>query len=119
MCIEIQGEKTMELLDQYFEIQNRIYEYFGYAEDWRAIPLDDCRNCFWRLDGEGPGQFHYAKTEDELLNETGEYYKDAIFTQRHLSRWVYRGEKFTMVLCDPHVDGNVFLRIVDNAKERT
>ena len=109
----------MELLDQYFEIQRQIYEYFGYVEDWRAIPLSDCRDYFWRLEGEGPGSLHYADTEDELSSETGQYYVDEIFTQRHLPRWVYRGEHFTMVSCDPHTDGNVFLRILDNSKERT
>jgi hypothetical protein len=108
----------MELLDQYFEIQRQIHEYFGYAEDWRTIPLDDRRDYFWRLEGEGPGQLHYAETEDELFNEDGAYYMDEIFTQRHLPRWVYRGENFTMVSCNPGSDENVFLRILDNSKEQ-
>ena len=108
----------MKLLDQYFEIQQKIYEYFGYVEDWVVIPIDDCREMYWRLDGEDRGgELHYAKTKEELVNETGDYYSDSIYTQRFMPKWVYRGEDFTMVCCDPHVDGNKFLRILDNAKE--
>jgi hypothetical protein len=31
----------MKLLTQYFALQKQIYEYFGYTEDWKTIPLDD------------------------------------------------------------------------------
>lgn len=31
----------MKLLAQYFQIQQQIFDYFGYAENWRVIPLDD------------------------------------------------------------------------------
>jgi hypothetical protein len=108
----------MQLLDQYFEIQQKIFEFFGYVEDWRVIPLDDCRDKFWRLSGQGPGTLHYADSERELLEQSGNYYEDEIYTQRHLPRWVYRGDGFTMVSCDPHTDGNKFLRVLDNTKER-
>lgn len=108
----------MQLLDQYFEIQQKIYEFFGYVEDWRVIPLEDSRDRFWRLNGDGPGDLHYADSEYELLSQSGNYYVDEIYTQRHLPKWVYRGDGFTMVCCDPKVDGNKFLRVLDNAKER-
>jgi hypothetical protein len=112
------GIETMQLLDQYFETQQKIFEFFGYAEDWKVIPLDDCRDKFWHIDGEGPGTVYYADTEYQLLEAVGDYYADEIYTQCHLPKWVYRANGFTMVCCDPHTDGNKFLRIFDNTKER-
>lgn len=107
----------MELLDQYLELQEQIFAYFGYVENWRAIPIDDCRQYFWYLNGEGPGEVHYADSQEALEAHDGNYYVDEIYTQRHLPKWVYRGDEFTMVCCNPQVDGNKFLRIFDNSKQ--
>ena len=110
----------MELLDKYNEAREQVFAYFGYVEDWRVIPLEDSREYFWRLTGEGRGdEVQYADTEEELEAEEGNYYTDEIYTQRHLPRWVYRGADYTMVCCDPHTDGNKFLRIFSNANERS
>ena len=108
----------MKLLDDYFALQEQIYNHFGYREDWRAIPLDDAREYFWRLDGEGPGKVKYAKTEQELEDENGDYYTNEIYTQRFLPKWVYRSADYTMVCVDTHTDGNKFLQVFDNSKER-
>jgi hypothetical protein len=109
----------MKILDDYLALQAEIFAYFGYVEDWRVIPVDDQRTSFWYLEGEGPGEVHYADSEKELRDRDGNYYVDDIYTQRHLPKWVYRGEEYTMVCCDPHVDGNQFLRIFSNALERS
>lgn len=108
----------MQLLTEYLHLQKQIFEFFGYQENWRVIPLDDCREYFWRLTGDGPGSVQYADTEEELQSESGNYYEDSIYTQRFLEKYVYRGDGFTMVCCDPAVDGNKFLRVFDNMKER-
>jgi len=108
----------MKLLDKYLALQDEIYAYFDYKEDWRIIPLDDCRQYFWRLEGEGPGEVQYADTEKELESETGNYYVETIYTQRFLPKWVYRGKDYTMICCDYDSDGNKFLRIFSNKKER-
>jgi|ERR1041385_1047199 hypothetical protein len=108
----------MKLLDEYLSLLKRIHEYFGYVQDWRVIPIDDRREYYWHLEGEGPGTVGFADTEEELQSQEGNYYQDDIYTQRHLTRWVYRGEEFTMVCCDPHTDGNTFLAIFSNARER-
>ena len=107
----------MKILDDYFEIQRQIYDFFGYVEDWRVIPIDDGRSFFWRLEG-WEGELHYADSEEELTSESGNYYVDEIYTQRHLESRVYRGDGFTMICCDTNTDGNVLLRVMDNAKER-
>ncbi len=113
----------MKLLDTYLSSQQQLYDYFGYKEDWVVIPIEDTRGCFWRLDGDGtnPGDaVIFADTEQDLDNVDGSdnYYMEDIYTQRFLEKWVYRGKDYTMVCCDTRTDGNKFLRIFDNAKER-
>ena len=109
----------MELLDRYLDLRKQIFDYFGYVEDWKAIPIDDGRTSFWRLHGEGPGELLYADTEEALNDEAaGNYYVAEIYTQRHLPKWVYRAGEYTMVCVDTHTDGNKFLVVLDNAKER-
>ena len=106
----------MELLDDYFKIQKQIYDYFGYAEDWTVIPIDDSRKYYWKLYGEGPGSVRFSENA-ELLEDPGlNFYQNAIYTQRFLSKWVYYGEDYTMVCVDTHTDGNKFLQIFDNNK---
>lgn len=36
----------MKQLDDYFALQQAIFQYFGYREDWRILPLDDCREFY-------------------------------------------------------------------------
>ena len=108
----------MQLLDQYNDLLAQVFAYFGYVENWRVLPLDDAREFFWRLEGEGPGIVKFADTVQELVEETGRYYVNEIYTQRHLSRWVYRGPEFTMIVVDTHTDGNQYLQIFSNVNER-
>ena len=109
----------MKELTEYFALQNKIYEYFGYVEDWVVIPIDDRREYLWRLSGVEKNDFvTYWKSDEKL--ELGEYYQDDIYTQRFLQPqgWVYFGKEYTMICVDTHTDGNKFLAIYDNAKRR-
>ena len=110
----------MKKLDEYFKIKEEIHKHFGYTEDWCVIPLSDYTEYFWYLeqDSRGSGDVHFADTETELENQDGQYYVESIYTQRFLPKWVYRAEDYTMVVVDTQVDGNKFLAIFDNAKER-
>lgn len=112
----------MQLLKDYFNLQSLIFEYFGYVEDWKAIPLDDSTEYFWRLkeypDGSGCVYFH--EEQDALSPKNfleGKYYSNSIYTQRHLPKWIYRGEDYTMVCVDTNIDDNKFLRVFANSKE--
>jgi hypothetical protein len=109
----------MDMLTEYFALQAKIYEYFGYEEDWVAIPINDSRIYFWHLEenANGSGQVKFSESKEDLENDCGDVYADEIYTQRYLSKWVYRGEQFTMVCVNTNVDGNKFLRIFDNSKE--
>jgi len=106
----------MKMLDDYFELQNRIFEHFGYVEDWRVLPLDDARNYYWKLDGED--NVCFADSEEELSSESGNYYENEIYHQRHLPKWVYRADDYTMIVVDTHTDGNQLLQVFNNANER-
>ena len=103
----------MKLLDDYIKLQDQIYKYFGYVEDWVAIPIDDAREYFWVLE---TNTVCFAKTELELSNKDGEYYENEIYTQRFLPKWVYPADGYTMICVDTHTDGNKFLQIFDNSK---
>jgi hypothetical protein len=110
----------MKLFDDYVAAIEAVHQYFGYVEDWVVIPLDDGREYFWYLQGgEADGaRLCYAKTERELGLEEGDYYESPVYTQRHLPRWVYRAADYTMVSIDTQTDGNKFLIVLDNSKER-
>jgi len=111
----------MELLNEYQRIKSEIFDYFGYEEDWRVIPIDDRRDAYWAL-SESEDVVGYSPVADQVLpgleGDYGEaYYEDEIYTQRHLNQYVYRAEKYTMICVDTHTDGNKFLAIYSNQRE--
>ncbi len=111
----------MKLLDDAITATEAVYNYFGYKEDWRVIPLSDETIYFWRVDQDeatGQGSVTFADSIGELESGDGNCYSHEIYTQRHLPKWVYRGEDYTMISCDTHTDGNKFLCVFDNKKEQ-
>jgi len=106
----------MKLLDEYKALKEELFKYFGYVEDWHVLPIDDAREYFWRLDGEGTGTVFFAETKEQLDDEDGNYYEHEIYTQRHPPKWVYIGAEYTMIVVDTNTDGNKFLQIFDNSK---
>ena len=105
----------MELLDKYLDLQKQLFDYFGYVEDWCVFPVDDARDYYWHLTGEGCGdRVEFAK--HEFTRES--WLSHELYTQRFLPKWVYRGAEYTMILVNTHTDGNKLLQIFDNAKER-
>lgn len=113
--------RTMELLKQYFDLQKRVYDHFGYEENWVVIPLQDQTDCYWFLieDAAGRGSCVYSDEPLTLesVREGKRIYGGSIYTQRFLPKWVYRAADFTMVCVDTHTDGNKFLMVFDNGKE--
>ena len=106
----------MKILKEYFELQKQIHDFFGYVEDWKTIPLEDCTDSIWTLTGEGSGdQVYYANSMQDF--ETGNFYGGEIYTQRFLPKYVYRGDGFTMVSVDTQCDGNKYLMVFDNSKQ--
>lgn len=102
----------MKLLDEYFEIQQKIYDYFGYEEDWQVIPLEDRRDYLWYADS---NEVVYAKQMKDFEIHRGEYYSDEIY--KYLLQYIYETKDYTMIIIDTHTDGNKFLAIYDNSKK--
>jgi len=113
-------EKIMELLDKEESIRQQIFDYFGYIEGWCVLPFNNAIEYYWHLTNEGRGgKVKFAKHEKNLFEGTIEDgYSNEIYTQRHLPKWIYRAADYTMIVVDTHIDGNKFLQIFDNAKER-
>ena len=114
----------MKLLDDYFKLQQELFSYFGYEQNWVTIPFDDSTMYWWYLDQDerGHGEVTFAETESDLrsalddINFDGDYYSNEIYTQRFLKKWVYEGRDYTMVVVDTHTDGNKYLQVFDNSK---
>ena len=102
----------MELISNYKNALQALYDHVGFKEDWVICQIDDCTEKYWSVDSE---QVKYADSEEQY-NSDGDHYVDDIYTQRFYDKWVYEGEKFTMIFCDPHVDGMKWFRIFDSAK---
>jgi hypothetical protein len=105
----------MKMFDDYFKLQADIHDFFGYAENWRVIPLEDSRECYWYIP-EDENVVRFADNRVELKTND-DYYEDAIYKQRFLTKYVYRTDTHTLISVDTHTDGNKFLRIFDNNKE--
>lgn len=112
-----------ETIDAYEAARKEIFKHVGYVEDWVVLPLDDQRRRAWRIVGGDEcgagGKVMYADTDADLDDpESKKLYSATVYTQRFLPRWVYRGAEVTLVVVDTHCDGNRFLMLFDNSKER-
>ena len=106
----------MNIIEDYKKALNNIYDHVGFKEDWIIYPIDDKTDMFWKIDN-FTNSVLYGKEKVDVLEETGNHYEADIYTQRFYSKHVYRGEKYTMIFLDPHVDGMKWFGIFDNDKE--
>lgn len=102
----------MDLMNNYNEAIQKLYDHVGLKEDWVVCPIDDQTDKIWSTDGE---QVKYADSQEQFDSD-GDYYQDDIYKQRFYSKWIYDGKELTMIFCDPHVDGVCWFRIFDNSK---
>ena len=124
-----------DTLDGFFKLLAEVYAAFGYEEDWRAFPLVDMREYNWMMIGDGGLGSRVAWSREPFTRAVvmlGSNFWDArvetapvrgpaggakVFTYRHLKRWVFRRDDFTMVLGDPGQDTRTDLYVFDNSKE--
>jgi len=112
----------MKLLKEYFKLQEEIHKHFGYQEDWVCIPLSDETDSYWMITGpEDTNETSVVRSPAPFTVESivagNNLYSGKLYTQRFLSKWVYRTEDYTMVCVDTQTDGNKFLMVFDNQKE--
>ena len=110
-----------DLIDNFFSLEKELCKAFGYTNNYRIFPIVDIRDCFWKLDSEQDDEVknvYYAEDLDSLKNEDEENCYDAsIYTYCHLDKWIYRTDKYTMILMNTHCDSNIYFGIFDNTKE--
>jgi hypothetical protein len=106
----------MDIINDYFNQIQEVYKYFGFKEDWVVYPLEDYREHNWKIVNDDKVVFG---EKNDVISETGNHYENEIYKQRFYKKWVYRGEKYTMIFVDTHTDGNKFFGVYDNSKELT
>jgi len=104
----------MDLIKNYEQALQAIYDHVGFTEDWVVCPISDNTQYFWALDGD---EVKYASSIQESENEEGECYLGSIYRQRFYEKHVYEGKDFTMVFLDAHTDGMKYFALFDNAKK--
>jgi hypothetical protein len=117
-----------DTVDCFFGARAAIFAHVGYAENWCVLPINDSRDQFWAVDKYEREWVKFSPERAPLVywlgnhaDEYGSYgnvlYQNAIYTQRHLPKWVYRGAELTLVVADTQTDGNKYLQLFCNANE--
>ena len=112
----------MKKLIQYFKLQEEIFDYFGYQEDWVTIPLEEQLDVNWMICGpedSNSTRVVYSKVPftPDIIESGENIYSGLIYTQRFLPKWVYRGKDYTMISINTQSDGNRVLRVFTNKLE--
>lgn len=105
-----------DVLKNYNKALQEIYDHVGFKEDWVVCPIDDASEYFWSIIGVNRA-VRYIEIDKPYIQkeiEDGNYYEDEIYQQRFYSKWIYRGKDFTMIFCNPGVDGMKWFRVFDN-----
>ncbi len=103
----------MNIIETYKTALQAIYDHVGFTEDWVVYPIQDHTDQVWSIQGD---EVKYADSIEQY-NSDGDYYLDEIYTQRFYSKHIYEGKEYTMIFCDPHVDGAKWLRVFNNSKK--
>lgn len=108
-------------IGNYFLLKEAIHQAMGYKPDWVEIPLEDMRGNHWLITNENGGSVAWAPSPFTLeLIEAGTLlYNGDLYTQRFLTKYVYRTPTHVMIAVDTHCDGNKFLMIFSAEKECT
>jgi len=103
-----------ELIKNYKNSLQAIYDHVGFVEDWVIYPIDDRTGMYWTIIE--LTKVRYAETEEQLHSD-GDYYEDDIYTQRFYKKHIYEGNDFTLIFCDPHTDGMRWFALFNNSKK--
>ena len=113
-----------DLVDNFANALQALFDHCGYVEDWVVFPVIDCRKHYWRVDASERQWCQHSPKREALVAAIEErtdgpmafpekhgqhFYSSEIYTQRFLSKWVFRGAEFVLVLENPRVDGNRWL----------
>jgi len=107
-----------DLMEEFNKAEQALFDHVGFTPDWVVAPIDDCTENWWDTDGESVVYADPDKKMD-LITLSGEHYQDEIYKQRFYDKWVYEGEEFTMIFCNPGVDGMKWFRVFRNDRRVT
>lgn len=96
----------MNVADSYFTAKTALLNHVGLTLDWVECPITDERDMYWKIEG----NFMWYSPDKTFKNEDT-LYGDDIYTQRFYPKHIYRGKEFTLIFCEPHVDGCKWWRI--------
>lgn len=102
-----------DVMENFIIAQDALYDHVGFIPDWVVCPIYNATDCYWGVDG---STVKYAETKGEYETESGQFFMDELYTQRFYKKHIYVGVKYTMIMCDPHVDGVKWFRFFDNEK---
>jgi len=106
-------------IDQYFEAEIFLYEYFGYTGNQVFFAVNDMRDEYWFI-CEKEGYLRHAFTEKDLY-EKGEYYEEMIDNKFSRDDYIFKTKAYTMICIYVETEDPRFLEtalIFDNEKER-
>lgn len=108
------------MLAEYFDdgLLKAIHEAFGYTEQWRVFPLEDRRDSYWMRHAYSFAYSDVPFTEENVISGATTCSAE-IYTQRHLTQWVYEADGYVMALLDTRTDGNIFLMVFRADRECT
>jgi hypothetical protein len=117
----------MKELDEYFKLQQTIYDNFGYKEAWRIYPLDDQREAWWSIESNVVHWSDKKENHQQLIDQEYECadipgddaYSGLMIGWQHDTPKIYesKDKKLSMIIVDTRVDFNVFLMIFDNERK--
>lgn len=98
----------------YNQAKQELYDYFGFKDDWAVFPIEDRRRYWWSMTASDVT--FYDSLEAYQKSDGDHTYSDSILHHRFYQKAVYPGKDYTLVMVDTHTDGNKFLAIYDNSK---
>ncbi len=102
----------MELINNYNNALQELYDHVGFVEDWTLYPIADHTDLFWTIHSD---EIRSAKTADQV--GTGHGYVSYIHFDRFYKKSIFEGKDFTMIFDNPQVDGMIWFSIFDNSKK--
>lgn len=109
----------MKLLNEYSQLQDQLFDYFGFKQEWLHLPVIDVTGCYWDLGEDSiEGDCVVFIEEEEFSDFPKCHYKWPRLEHRFFKKWIYPGKDYTMLVVDTQTDGNRVLAIFDNSKRR-
>ena len=107
----------MNLFEALEKAEKDLFDHVGFGNDsWQVFPIENDTEYFWKIN-ENQDTVLFSSSKDDIDDDGNSQYSAEIYQSRHFKKWVYRGEKYTMIIIDTNTDGNKFFAFFDNERE--